>query len=177
MRIVRCFSATISSLLILASSVPVFAAFPRPTQSKSGMVASAHPLATQAGVEMLERGGNAIDAAVATTLAISVVEPFSAGIGGGGFMLVKMGKDVESLDFRERAPLKATTTSSTSIPSRLPRRLPTPQQRLPPNRSLPNRPSRLNLSPGDSNTNSSAIDGSTFLSLDSHWIKRAPKCG
>ncbi len=102
------YTATISSLLILASSVPVFAAFPRPTQSKNGMVASAHPLATQAGVEMLEKGGNAIDAAVATTLAISVVEPFSAGIGGGGFMLVKMGKDVNSLDFRERAPLKAS---------------------------------------------------------------------
>jgi gamma-glutamyltranspeptidase / glutathione hydrolase len=107
-RMVRCFSATISSLLILASSVPVFAAFPRPTQSKGGMVAAAHPLATQAGVEMLEKGGNAIDAAVATTLAISVVEPFSAGIGGGGFMLVKMGKEMNSLDFRERAPLKAT---------------------------------------------------------------------
>jgi gamma-glutamyltranspeptidase / glutathione hydrolase len=107
-RIVRCFSATISSLLILASSVPVFAAFPRPTQSQGGMVAAAHPLATQAGVEMLKKGGNAIDAAVAATLAISVLEPFAAGIGGGGFMLVKVGKEVKSLDFRERAPLKAT---------------------------------------------------------------------
>lgn len=72
------------------------------------MVTSAHPLATEAGVEILKRGGNAIDAAVATTLAISVVEPFSAGIGGGGFMLTKMGKDIKSLDFRERAPLKAS---------------------------------------------------------------------
>ena len=72
------------------------------------MVASAHPLATEAGVEILKRGGNAIDAAVATTLAISVVEPFSAGIGGGGFMLTKMGKDIRSLDFRERAPLRAS---------------------------------------------------------------------
>jgi gamma-glutamyltranspeptidase / glutathione hydrolase len=102
------YTATISSLLILASSVPVLAAFPRPAQSQKGMVASAHPLATQAGVEMLERGGNAIDAAVATTLAISVVEPFSAGIGGGGFMMAKMGKEMKSLDFRERAPLKAS---------------------------------------------------------------------
>ena len=72
------------------------------------MVASAHPLASQAGLEMLKVGGNAIDAAVATTLAISVVEPFAAGIGGGGFMMLKMGDDVESLDFRERAPLKAS---------------------------------------------------------------------
>ncbi len=108
MRIFRYVSVTISSFLILASSVPVFAAFPRPTQSQNGMVASAHPLATQAGVEILKQGGNAIDAAIATTLAISVVEPFSAGIGGGGFMLAKMGKNVESLDFRERAPKQAT---------------------------------------------------------------------
>jgi gamma-glutamyltranspeptidase / glutathione hydrolase len=72
------------------------------------MVASAHPLATQAGVDILKQGGNAIDAAVATTLAISVVEPFSAGIGGGGFALLKVGDRVESLDFRERAPQKAS---------------------------------------------------------------------
>jgi gamma-glutamyltranspeptidase / glutathione hydrolase len=98
----------ISSLLILATCAPVFAAFPRPTRSQNGMVASAHPLATQAGVEILQQGGNAIDAAVATTLAISVVEPFSAGIGGGGFMVTKMGNAIESLDFRERAPQKAS---------------------------------------------------------------------
>ncbi len=99
---------TISSLLILANSAPVFAAFPRPARSQNGMVASAHPLATQAGVEMLQQGGNAIDAAVATTLAISVVEPFSAGIGGGGFMMAKVGNETKALDFRERAPQKAT---------------------------------------------------------------------
>jgi gamma-glutamyltranspeptidase / glutathione hydrolase len=102
----RC-TATISSLLILASSAPVFAAFPRPTRSRD-MVTSAHPLATQAGIDILARGGNAIDAAVATTLAISVVEPFAAGIGGGGFMVVKMGDEMKTLDFRERAPQKAS---------------------------------------------------------------------
>ncbi len=108
MRIFRYVSVTISSFLILASSVPVFAAFPRPTQSQNGMVASAHPLATQVGVEILKQGGNAIDAAVATTLAISVVEPFSAGIGGGGFAIVKVGDEVQTLDFRERAPQRAS---------------------------------------------------------------------
>ncbi len=102
------FGATVSSLVILAISAPAFAAFPRPVHSQNGMVASAHPLATQAGVEMLQQGGNAIDAAVATTLAISVVEPFSAGIGAGGFMLAKVGSETKSLDFRERAPQKAT---------------------------------------------------------------------
>jgi gamma-glutamyltranspeptidase / glutathione hydrolase len=102
------YGATVSSLLILSISAPALAAFPRPTHSQNGMVASAHPLATQAGVDILKQGGNAIDAAVATTLAISVVEPFSAGIGGGGFMMTKMGKEVKSLDFRERAPQKAS---------------------------------------------------------------------
>ncbi|NJR48323.1 MAG: gamma-glutamyltransferase [Leptolyngbyaceae cyanobacterium CSU_1_3] len=74
------------------------------------MVTSAHPLASQAGLSMLKQGGNAVDAAVATTLAISVVEPFSAGIGGGGFLLVYDAKTkaTKALDFRERAPQKAT---------------------------------------------------------------------
>ncbi|AHJ30619.1 gamma-glutamyltransferase [Nodularia spumigena] len=74
------------------------------------MVVSAHPLASDAGIKMLRQGGNAVDAAVATTFAISVVEPFSAGIGGGGFLLMHSGKtgEIKALDFRERAPLKAT---------------------------------------------------------------------
>jgi gamma-glutamyltranspeptidase / glutathione hydrolase len=101
-------TSIVSSLLILASSAPVLAAFPRPVRSQGAMVTSAHPLATEAGVNILARGGNAIDAAVATTLAISVVEPFSAGIGGGGFMVVKMGNEMKTLDFRERAPQKAS---------------------------------------------------------------------
>lgn len=59
---------------------------------------------------MMQQGGNAVDAAVATTLAISVVEPFSAGIGGGGFLLLHQGQtgDIKALDFREQAPLAAT---------------------------------------------------------------------
>ncbi len=79
-------------------------------RTNQGMVTSAHPLASQVGLEMLKQGGNAIDAAVATTLAISVVEPFSAGIGGGGFMLIYQAQnnDMKALDFRERAPIKAT---------------------------------------------------------------------
>jgi gamma-glutamyltranspeptidase / glutathione hydrolase len=108
LRYIYRFMLTISLLPILAGSAPVLAAYPRPTRSQNGMVASAHPLATQAGVAILQQGGNAVDAAVATTLAISVVEPFSAGIGGGGFMVTKMGKDLKSLDFRERAPQKAS---------------------------------------------------------------------
>lgn len=86
--------------------------FPYPDRAKRGMVVSAHPLASEAGLTVLQQGGNAIDAAVATTLAISVVEPASAGLGGGGFLLVRLGKtgEVKALDFRERAPLAATRT-------------------------------------------------------------------
>ena len=74
------------------------------------MVVSAHPLATDVGVQVLKQGGNAVDVAVATTFAISVVEPFSAGIGGGGFLLYHQESDglIQSLDFREKAPISAT---------------------------------------------------------------------
>lgn len=85
-----------------------WAAFPRPATSAKAMVATAHPLATQASLAVMRQGGNAIDGAVAATLAISVVEPFSAGIGGGGFLLVQTQKGIESLDFRERAPQQAS---------------------------------------------------------------------
>jgi gamma-glutamyltranspeptidase/glutathione hydrolase len=84
-------------------------AFPYSDRGRNGMVVSAHLLASQVGVETLKQGGNAVDAAVSTTLAISVVEPFSAGIGGGGFLLFYEGKNntIKALDFRERAPLAA----------------------------------------------------------------------
>ena len=73
-------------------------------------VASAHPLATKAGIEILANGGNAFDAAIAVTSTLAVVEPYSSGIGGGGFYLLhqqKLNRQV-MIDARERAPLKAT---------------------------------------------------------------------
>ena len=95
---------------LIATEKPTTAAFIHPLRSKRAMVVSAHPLASEAGLEMLRKKGNAVDAAVATTFAISVVEPFSAGIGGGGFLLLHQAKtgEMKALDFRERAPLKAT---------------------------------------------------------------------
>ena len=79
-------------------------------RSKQGMAVSAHPLASEAGLSVLQQGGNAVDAAAAAALAISVVEPFSAGIGGGGFLLLRRAETgtVQALDFRERAPKRAT---------------------------------------------------------------------
>ncbi|WGV24058.1 gamma-glutamyltransferase [Halotia branconii] len=98
------------SLNIILGSQVASAVLTLPLRSKKAMVVSANPLASEAGIWMLRKGGNAVDAAVATTFAISVVEPFSAGIGGGGFLLMHSGKtgEIKALDFRERAPLKAT---------------------------------------------------------------------
>ncbi len=98
------------SLGVLCNIQLVSATVIKPLNTKKGMVVSAHPLASEAGLKMLRKGGNAVDAAVATTFAISVVEPFSAGIGGGGFLLLHEGKtgNIKALDFRERAPSKAT---------------------------------------------------------------------
>src|ERR1700710_447330 len=74
-------------------------------EGTNGAVVSAHPLASKVGMQILKQGGNAVDAAIATQLALAVVYPGAGNIGGGGFMVahLKTGKNI-AIDFREVAP-------------------------------------------------------------------------
>lgn len=108
------------SVLLLAGTMPLAGQAEKPqfdydqyTQvdlGKDGMVATAHPLASEIGAEVLRKGGNAIDASIAIQYALNVTEPMMSGIGGGGFMMVFDGKTKETtiVNSRERAPQGAT---------------------------------------------------------------------
>jgi gamma-glutamyltranspeptidase/glutathione hydrolase len=83
----------------------------QPVRAQHGMVVSVHHLASDAGVEILREGGNAVDAAVATGFVLAVVHPIAGNLGGGGFLLLRThdGKTT-FIDYREKAPLAATET-------------------------------------------------------------------
>ena len=73
--------------------------------AENGAVVSAHPLASKVGVEILKMGGNAIDAAIATQLALAVVYPNAGNLGGGGFTVARLSNgELISIDYREKAP-------------------------------------------------------------------------
>jgi gamma-glutamyltranspeptidase/glutathione hydrolase len=97
-----------------------------PAAWTGGVVAADHPLASEAGAKILRAGGNAVDAAVASSLALSVVRPYSCGIGGGGFMVVRLADDPTTpepgdplevaIDYRERAPMAMTPGHFEDLP-------------------------------------------------------------
>jgi gamma-glutamyltranspeptidase/glutathione hydrolase len=95
--------------LLMVGAAPFAAASNYPVHAQHAMVVSVHELASQVGVEIMQAGGNAVDAAVATGFALAVVHPPAGNIGGGGFMLIRMadGK-THFLDYREKAPAAAT---------------------------------------------------------------------
>ena len=98
-------ATSVAGLLVfsLAAALPAFSAAPEPASGTRAMVVSPHAVATRAGAEMLEVGGNAVDAAVAASFALGVAQPQSNGIGGGGFLLIRLadGRAI-AIDARDR---------------------------------------------------------------------------
>ncbi|MGJ7503160.1 gamma-glutamyltransferase [Variovorax sp. ZT5P49] len=101
--------AAVAAVLALAAAGASNAASVAPVAAEHGMVVSAQHLASKVGVDVLKRGGNAVDAAVAVGYALAVVYPAAGNLGGGGFMTVQLADGRKTfLDFREKAPLAAT---------------------------------------------------------------------
>ena len=95
-------------LLTVLFSNSLFSESKDPVRGKNGMVVSASEIASKVGIEILRKGGNAIDAAVAVGFALAVTYPAAGNIGGGGFMVIHLNNGANTtIDYREKAPLSA----------------------------------------------------------------------
>src|SRR5687767_10032042 len=102
-------SALASASFVTTKAAEVSGLPPNVAVAPKGMVASVHPLATDAGIAALQRGGNAVDAAIATALTLGVVDGHNSGIGGGCFILIRCADGyIAAIDGRETAPAAAT---------------------------------------------------------------------
>ena len=99
------------TILLLFTTTVAHAASQQPVRGRHGVVAAESAIASRIGVDVLRKGGNAVDAAVAVAFALAVTVPSAGNLGGGGFMLVRVADGTtEAIDYRERAPLAATRT-------------------------------------------------------------------
>lgn len=107
--VVMVFSIMLGSIVFADAPLNLYS---RDAKGFNGVVAAAKPEASQVGVDILKKGGNAVDAAVAVGFAIGILEPNTSGLGGGGFMLIRMAETGKTVvvDFRETAPSYAKAT-------------------------------------------------------------------
>src|SRR3954468_2954656 len=100
---------TLCLCLILAAASTPLDAVRQPLRAKHGMVVAMESIAADVGVSVLQKGGNAVDAAVAVGFALAVTHPFAGNLGGGGFMLIRMAdRRTTFVDFREKPPGKSS---------------------------------------------------------------------